>query len=681
MANIYFVDPVDGDNANDGSKPDKAIKDLWSDNVDYGDKDDPSVFYIKRGTELVIPEDNDKDLPFGIIMSWPHSNDGKYWDNRPDAGKDKWDDDDSARANFYAENKSHISLPDDVNNNVSFKNIDLHFSDRSDDWFIQLKNSKLAFIDCDIQTGDGFNSRDKSFIMFRQKSSDTELDYTLNFIRTKINGEKLSLIGYYNNDDCLYKKTINVIDCEFDIYNFVWADGDYDAYYGDNYLNCSNSNIICGRYFWNMYGHRSYSNGSVWMNIDNCYIKSDIWAYIGNSDYTMYHFIVKTKQTKIISTSDKNGIIYNAVDSDDITHYLDIEFLDCVLEGERLVYYASSTDDLHFKANLANNEFKNMGCMFDFYRVYDAQKILITNNKYTNIGTIFYCHHGDWGGMKNATLVEDNIIIDNVFKGYSTGNYVKLTNSVVNNMVSENSNQDFISLLNCSVGPILGNANIEILNSELRQNGDAPIKEVNGYIENSIISNDDYDILGGSGKITLFKCSISGGINNVSQLNSSYKFYNCKLGDDHVSYSAKIYGLNAIVAAPYRINGSEFSLLLEKIISGRTFCGTDELFCLFDPDKPTLTTFFATSANISLEETKIAAVFNDKDGPKLEYMQISEDKDSDWDGLTDDYKFYKASIDLSDYDINEGETVKISYQFIHEKKAKFYLDTLIKQDS
>jgi len=686
MANIYYVDPANGDNANDGLSVDKPIKDLWSDNVDYGDKDNISIFYIKRGTELIIPEDTSKSLPFGIVMSWPHSNDGEYWDNRPDDGKD-WDDDDSSKANFAAENKSYISVDDEKI--VYFKNIDMHYPDRDTNPSFIIKNSIIGFIDCDISAGSWPEGRDYAFVRVNGTSNDTKLNKTIEITRTNISFDSGGTVMSYNGDDDVrsFTKRVNVVDSDINVYRFFCADSDYDAEYGTSVFNIVNSTIKTSNDTFRCYGDKNGSDraGTIYLKIKETeFISDSVFFKFGDSYYTMYLLDVNIENSSI--KTDKY-IFYTNADSSDIVNYLRINTINTKYKSTKSwIYHNNSTDDMHFRLNAIRNTFSNQDCVMDLNRLYVSEGITLINNKYENIGTILKERSHGSVAFDKVKMFESNLKVEHIVDGITLNSTYHLNNCVVNGYAFNNISNSNVVLKNCKVGQINSDSltSIRAINCEISQDDRSPITNGDIYLENCKINNDDYLLFDGALKVNgiIVDSNISGDVASSSSLAVFSKIYNTKISGETVSYRCEKEKVQIMTASPYRDGGSKFSLMLYKKKSGIYPAVIDELFTQYDSEKTTLTLYFATAAEININnyDIQVSISYKDKtDGYTFKDCNIEKDPDSEWDGLSDEVKYYKATIDISDADLDNGDKIAFIFTSVLDSISKYYIDAIIKK--
>jgi len=684
MANIYYVDPANGDNGNDGLSVDKPIKDLWSDNVDYGDKDNISIFYIKRGTELIIPEDTNKALPFGIVMSWPHSNDGEYWDNRPDDGKD-WDDDDSSKANFAAENKAYISIDD--KKMVYFKNIDMHYPDRDTNPSFVIKNSIIGFIDCDISAGSWPEGRDYAFVRVGGTSNDTKLNKTIEITRTNISFDSGgTVISYNNNDDVRsFIKRVNVVDSDINAYRFFCADSDYDAEYGTSVFSIINSTIKTSDDTFRHYGDRGGSDraGTMYLKIKNSEFNSDgVFFMFGDGGYTLYLLDVDIKDSSI--KTDKY-IFYTNANSSDITNYLRINTINTKYDSTKSwIYHNSSTDDMHFRLNAIRNTFSNQDCVMDLHMVYVSEGITLINNKYKNIGTILKERSHSSATFDKVKMFESNLDVEHIVDGVTKNSTYYLNNCIASGYAFNNISNSDVVLKNCKVGQINSDSftSIKAINCEISQDDGSPIANGDVYLENCKINNDDYPLFDNASKVNgiIIDSNISGDIAPSSLVNVFSKFYNTKISGETISYRCEKEKVQIITASPYRSGGSKFSLMLHKKNSGIYPAVMDELFTQYDSKKTTLTLYFATAAEINIDnyDIQVGISYKDKtDGYTFKDCNIEEDPYSEWDGLSDEVKYYKATVDISDADLDNGDKITFVFTSVLDSISKYYADAII----
>jgi len=676
MANIYYVDPVNGSNDNDGLSTDAPLLDLWSENIDYGDNLDPSIFYIKRGTELVIPEDTDKTIQYAIVMSWPSSRDGEYYDNRPSDGTD-WDDDDSPRANFKALNGSSITLPDTENNILVFKNIDLHFDDRDTDSFVILYNSKIGFHDCDINLPSWPSARDSSFILFKQATSDYIINDNVEVIRNNIYMGGGSFIGYYADDDLLYEKNITIDSSSItNCYRFIYADSNDNAGYKNTTLNIDNSNLELSNWFITLYGDNNSGDyaGRLYANIYNSSILASGGIYTGSTGYfTISVLELSIKNTRIALT-DTSAAIVKTDHSGAVANYSNIEIYDSYINCKRLIYSTQANNyNATYSVTVSSTELVNMDYVFDFYRV-KVDGITMSNNKYTNVLYVFYTHDNNYP-FKNVIFNETDVILKKIGINLVTESNIRVSNSIINDVAFNYITHSNVVFTNCDTGPILGETHIEAYNTKFREVLSSPLSPTSlGYFENCIFINDDYPTISNS---TFYNCEFTGAIDDVLNNNVSCTIYSSKIGTETVKFIKKDYGYDSYMAAPYRINGSEFSLVLDKKTNDFIPVENRNLFCYFDQTKPLLYLYFALPAALDYTKVKAQVLFKDIDGYKAAKMKIYVDPNSQWDGLTDDYSYYYAFINLSGYEIDNESKINFIITFPYDSIFKTYIDTLI----
>ena len=679
MANIYYVDPVKGSNDNDGSAPDKALVSPFKDGLDYGSYDDPAIFYFKRGTTFTVPKQAVTTTM--ILMSWPSSNDGEYWDNRPDGGKD-WDDDDSARAIVHFNTDSYFDLQDDDSDIISFRNITLLNDDnKSNQPCINMKNSTAEFIDIKMS-----GELKHHVVYLRKVTSNVELPYTVKVVNSDI-ASKNQHDDFYNlADSSTYKFTKNILiqNSKFSGFSRVIAN-DRSSGWQTFWTNIQfiNSTVDDCDYFAYFLDDACYGNpngGVVNLLLQDSNIHTNSYCIRTGGEYddrqVPSSLTINIKNTHM-TADNNNPIFYFEADSDDCTHYTTINAVNSVFDGNNLIQKDDSANDGYFNYKFINNEFKNMNSVFYFRGSPHIKEFQLKNNKYTSCKGLIKTNT-DNNLVKNLFVIESYVNLDYIISGNWNEGIISLSHSKINGNIVDYQNSILnMSLYDVECSNIITNGKIEANVCNIHQNGKFPVQAGYALVKNSKIDSPDYEIQTINTINTIFdKCDINSKFTLPTGYIGEMLILNSKVNDEDVPYTKLLPSQLRTVAAPHRVNGASYSLMIDNTNEMKD-TGLNELEIPYDDAHTKVVVYFAALQNVlsGNYENEINVSFW-KDNSIVSVPMTITTSDEDWDGLPDGYNKFEAGVDLGDQGLSKGDIVRtmISFSQINPEHFKIFID-------
>ena len=258
---IFYVDPINGNNDNDGLSPDKSWKDISLVlTEEQSSKDDICKIYIRRGTVQELTEAIDWSAnPNRVIVGWPV--DGEYgYKDRPQAGIDAgWDNDkkkdedgndtDEVADRGLIKFKSTVNLSTNNEFALGFYNLQLSTDNSGVDGVFTMTNGNVTFDSCDIdfvlnsKTKKIFklvridnteinpvvffnnNNIDYNGYMFETVQDWSEVSFTFSVLNNVISDHDSGNIFFYFHYDAIRKQTLNIANNKIEI-NGMFVDSE-----------------------------------------------------------------------------------------------------------------------------------------------------------------------------------------------------------------------------------------------------------------------------------------------------------------------------------------------------------------------------------------------------------------------------------------------------------------------
>ena len=663
---IFYVDPANGSNDNDGSAPDKA----WADvtpalSADDSTADAPALIYVRRNTTQDISGD-DIDWtanPNRIIIGWP--NEGEpYYDVRPTAGSDAgWDDDDTTKPKMSFANA--INARSTTPSVVGFYNVTVETSDDGTDYFFEYSIGNITIENCEINHQR--NDDNDSFISFH-RIDDTAGETTLTVKNSKLTQDGL-LFG------C--KDDVNWPEVTF---NFISENNEYigtDGGYAIWYWRASKTPHNITMKFDNINTKRRVLH----FDEDN-YNYAEINLYVekvsSTSSYEFIYFRSRYKLTaefidsyfKINSTSMIAAVHYSDVGYD---YKTDVTFKNCEFNCYNDVLYVANnySGDRNSAVGDIILEDCNINCgrAVVFYssdvNIY-TQKFIINNCSIVASELIYSAYQK--GSLSNYTFIN---IKNSSFKDYLINQvrniFVIARNSTFHYLGNNNdtSSKNIYSLFDCTIE---GSNHVDIIT----MNGGS----VSGNYPYALIDATNVN----AGLSTQMNATIRNSKTSAlpSYVDGKIELFSCVSNDDPMPY-AKIAHNNTIKASNIlRVNGSDGSLSLSS--NGQIEGFSVERLSFTKPANKSKITIYLASQNSCPELydyiTSISYIADNNGYTYNSNISTIEESTEEWSGLYDGYKSYKVTFDMPvhDTDIDIQLVIQAFPKTVYGISSPIYID-------
>jgi len=640
MANIFFVDPVNGSNDNDGTTPDKAWASPFVElTADQSSVDSPALIYMRRNTEAKISGDT-IDLtanPNRIIIGWPQEGE-PYYSERPTAGTDAgWDDDDNTKAKITLENS--INMKTTSENVFKMFNINFETSDDGTDYAIMFSISDIEINNCVInhqRNGDG-----DSFISFHR------IDETSGTTNLKVTDSKITFDGmlFGCKDDVTWSEVT---------FNFTSERNEYsgtDQGYAIWYWRASATN------------HNIYTNGdSINIKTRVFYFDEDNYNYAKLnlnvekiSSISLYEFLYFRSRYKLTAKFTDSYIKSNSTSLIAAVHYsdvgydykTDVSFINCKLEAKNDVLYVTN--------NYTNGANSAVGDIFFDSCDINCGRSVIYYDSDINIYTQKFI-------INNCSIVASNLVYSNYQHGsLSQYTFINIKNSSLKDYVIHQVRNIFLIARN-STFHLLGN-NTDASSKNIYSLFDCTIEGSN-HFDNIIINGGNvsgdypYSTIDASNVTASLSTKMNATIRNSktsalpSYVDGKIELFSCLSNDDPMPY-AKITNNNTVKASNIiRVNGSNGSISLSSN-NGIEGFSLERLSFVKPANKSKLTIYLAsqnTSPELYEYIASISYIIDDNGYTYNSNITNVEQSSEEWSGLYEGYKSYKITFDMPTHD-------------------------------
>lgn len=688
---IYFVDPVGGDNANDGLTTATALADIFK-VMDVTNHVDASEFWVRRGTEIVFSET--KLMPFAQVFGWPNEGDFGY-DTRPEDGRASWDADVIDSAVIKATGDFYIDVKG-ADADIKFCNIKFLDEGIGALQYIQASYGNLVFENCDISWSRTGDRRHSGFCQV-SKSGDEPTSYEIEvlFNNCNISSDTETSVIFIDPSYANYTKRFIFRDTIANLYILAnFEDGGGDQYLGSCYLDIIDSEITVdftvfkhlayggasyGYYYVDFLRSKFYSQRSVLEGTDantNNYDSLSIWN-------------IKSEAC----TYNVSGYLFEISPASTAPSYIPqltgFYFVDNIVEyGASVLYfypkysYANNRPQIAGPTYFKGNYFDLTSSVIKVYKnasyIYWNSTISFINNEYANVTSLFYTNAALTGSVQKLTVVEENMSLSSDLQNTTMlKTEIMLTSCNINGKLGA-FNKGRATLLLSNIHGIDASIDLDMRYSTIT--GNPAIQQVtSALIKNSIIESPTVPINSISGSATFIDCEIT---NDFSQpIVGNVQAYNCVVNGVTNAYTSNKEGQLRNVSGVYRQGGSNGSVVTDGELGVDMSILFDNLSGIIEAGKSAATIYFVTPNDIIGDDIQASVkVTLEIDGvPSYRNLTIEEDTESTWDGLVADMHKYKATLDLSEINYTADTAYTFYVVFFLEigksKQVYFDLDT------
>jgi len=651
MANkIFYVDPANGSNDNDGSAPDKA----WADvtpalSTDDSTADAPALIYVRRSGDQTFADDVDWSAnPNRIIIGWPNEGD-PYYDVRPQDGQDAGWDEGVVDLPKITINKG-VDAKNTTASILGFYNLNIETSDDGTDLAIQYSIGDVSIENCIIN-----HQRDDdsdSFISFHR------IDDTNGIASLTVKNSNISFDGM-------------LFGCRDDV---TWTEVDFNFNSENNSYEATDNGYAI--WYWRASGTTQNINSDndkvsahdknsrfVYENGDNNNL-AVVTITINNMDFDGSYFIygkqrykltLKIDNSNVIANKDDGIIVWIHNDNLGIDYKTDLYINNSYLNGNRVLYINnnrynsdnSSVGDIEIN----NCEIEVINEVIRFYsdiNIY-SEKLTINNNK-INATSIISSNY-DNESFKNTYInIYDSVLSDNVcyhVKNYSlfakNSSFSQLSNSSYPDGVNQ------INLVNCKV------TNGSYQNDLIQANG----CEISGEFRYGKLEFYDCKVTLDSSMNAVFKnCTTS---DFPATINKEMEFFSCVVNDNPIPYAKLTKSFRIEPSNVVRVNGNNGSLKVQNATGLYSF-NINRLKFVKLANKTKAVLYLASQGDTGslFNYTLILNYTIDKEA----YVYVSPTtaitaSTEEWSGLYDGYKSYKLEFDVPKHDTDINLEVEL----------------------
>ncbi len=682
---VYFVDPTNGSNDNDGLTPGAALADIFKD-VGAGAEDIPT-FWIKRGETIVIAEA--KVLNYGNVYAWPKS-DATIFASRPQEGIDAgWDGDLVADPIIQTHSSSIVNINVSVLDLSNLHFIGVEFSLIDAGTLFQLQSARIIMDNCSF-TGGTTSVYVFGYVAGSSAKQDENGIVELNNCSLLISDwESTSSAMFYftPNVDLNYKHEIFINNSTFNgIGTFIYAITNSHTRYLKAFIE--NSNIRASAFFSRTSNDGGTKAQYVYLTINNTdvYSVEDNFEIGYSTTYCLRTFHLTTNNSHFVSgghTLDE----YHSQNSNSCYSVLDV-----ICQG-------SSFQSLGFFRNYAYNKvrvnnldirgctFRNMENVFYFYGLYSVTKFNFVNNILDEVGMVVNCS----SNTSYAARCKFNISL----KGQSVatslinvcdGGYIYIEDCNIGKELCQSNTANLnIVAVNSNFDAIRGNYHHVSLRSCRLESPTTPaLPDCTGASYDSQIISEYHPLLGPKSNFLFNRCNITTPKIIIPERENVAKMVDCVFNGVPTPLKEVNGVIKKEITPIYRVGGSPFSLSLTTIaIDSQTRTVAGDVYCAHNIAKPTVSIYMnsvfdiATTNVVTLKASFIA------DGLlKVVDMDIVVDPSSQWDGVQASNTPYYATINLSTYNIASGSkvTMLISMSNAGGETTSLNIDTKLGQE-
>jgi len=666
MANIFYVDPENGSNDNDGTSPDNA----WASpfvalSSDQSTADDPALIFVRRNTETVISGD-DIDLtanPNRIIIGWPQEGD-PYYDLRPSAGSDAgWDDDDAVLSKITINNT--INMATSTASQFKMFNLEIETSDDNIDYCLKYSIGDIEINNCVINHQR--NDDSDSFLSFHR------IDATTGQTTLKVINSKLTFDGMLFG--C--KDDVNWSEVKFSFISqnneYIGVDNGYAILYWrasyttfDIYMSNDTINIKTRVLYFN---EDNRNLAQITLNVDNVTsISGYEYIYFRDRYKLTAHFkdsFIKVTNASIIYTGHYQSVGYD--------YKTDAEFTNCKLEASNDVLYFTNTYSSSYGTAVGDIIINSCDINCGRAVVYYASNVNIYTQKFI---------------VNNCSIVADALVYSSNQKGsLSEYTFINIKNSSFSQYVITRVRDIFLIARNSTLGVLESNSDTSSYNTyslfDCTINGSNHVSSIT--INGGNISGDyPYAHIDATNVTASLSQNMTGTFRNSktsalpSKTRGKIELFSCVANDTPMPY-AKISYSNVIKASNIiRVNGSEGSISLgtNNSVQGISL---ERLSFIKPANKSTLIIYLACQNTFpeAFEYISSISYIIDDDGYTYSSNVANvEPSSEEWSGLYEGYKSYKVSFDMPihDTDVEIYLTLQAFPKNIQAVPSEIYVD-------
>jgi len=645
---IFYVDPINGSNDNDGLSPDKAWKDIsLTLTEEQSSKDDICKIYIRRGTVQELTEAIDWSAnPNRTIVGWPV--DGEYgYKDRPQAGIDAgWDNDkkkdedgndtDEVADRGLIKFKSTVNLSTNNEFALGFYNLQLSTDNSGVDGVFTMTNGNVTFDSCDIdfvlnsKTKVIFklvridnteinpvvffnnNNIDYNGYMFKTMQDWSEVSFTFSILNNIISDHDSHNVFFYSYYDAIRKQTLNITNNKIEINGIFVRSEDKETTIE---INLKNNKILLKN---NKFFYSRLAN-NLMVNSENNVIDSKYSYFI---EFNMYSNDSENKKVYINSIKDKINMYGHS--------YL-------------LVTDKNTNKEIYLKTfNMIDVEMDNCDYIVNGPNCLSADGAIffVKSNK-------LECNHIVNTNIENGIIILEDSRID----GYMVNKFRQSKISAKNckiNRIENNSGaigSEFV-LSNCEVGGSSGYEKIVF-------NG----CKVSGNYPNATVEVSNKSELVGNIQIhtgTIKNCTAEK--MPTATKNKPIEIFDCQIDDLPVPYTKITNKDTYKISNINRENGYDATVEINNVDGLSTIFNLDNIKVSKPANKQKIKMFFASQyKTLHNYEFYIDLIYtkDDKEMHATTQSDVFLLSDEKWNGLYEDYNAYETTIQVPDETITE----------------------------
>lgn len=697
MATIYYVDPANGDNINDGLTPGTAFADIFAING-AGSFDDVPEYWIRRSGDTDIIES--KTFTYGHVYPWPLASDSNFSD-RPQEGVDAgWDSDSGdSRHTININNPGYGNIV--VNSvdfgEVKFFNIDFVRTDAAISSLLDVKSNIVNIENCTI-TSENSDLHILRLLPATSTKNDGNGEYSI--IDTKyriLDEDKRGSSAMYvsGNSHFNYVHNLTVRGCDMAYFlTFLHAihTSGYKYNFGTTNLDISDSTIRCHANLARVWAYQRQTI-MLYAKLDGAevYCGSDAFRLSEGSYGHCTDASFDIVNSKIFSAS---AIFKNHNDNNNgSSYYPNISHLKCS-DSEftaKYFWYSYAYDGLRlYNVDIHGCTFRSMETVFYFYSLRYSSSFKLHGNIYDEVRDIIWVANSDGYTLGGKHFKPDISIVGQSIYGYvlnnAGGGQIYLEGSNVGRYVTGSDCENVkVVAVNSSVDSISGsNILVDLMSCKVETTIEKAFSGTYGKVVSSEIVSEVYSFLDDCGLMIFDECNIST-TGLIPPLDGApYKLVRCRENGIKVPYREESTIFTKEISPIYRINGSPHSLSIsvgsDGDVAGRSL--VSDIYVSHNPAKPIISAYMTSFFDLTNTEI-ISAKFSYIENGVLKVVNcvVTEDIESQWDGIQVGERKYKSSVDLSGLNIIGESKIKLIMSLSSAKGAvSLNVDTKLNQE-
>ncbi len=666
---VYFIDLINGDDANDGLTAALPKKDIFL--LSGVSNLDTNTIWVRRGSYTFLEI---KTINFAHIVFWPEEGQYMYNDRPAEGTAEGWDADvdesifDIAgyRVTLTGSNAQLFTIANTKILADTTANVGLFYVNGGT---FNIESCIIESGRTGVDTGSIFNIVYSGYVYFNFNNSNITISSAFCGMPT---GEDMNRYWEINIDNCtivswgiVRKYTTlssdygNTMMCTINNSDITASDSilsstGYSRFDGEYRITINSSTVRTRSLAREAVSAGSRSSPNISLKIDDCTI-------------TTTHELLRWHAATSVSYPHPN--VYPTI----ITN--------STISCTSLYYHylgSSSASD-----NRYDTTFTVIGCnltisgrAFDFAYTQYVYGIIFYNNNILLLGGDFiYSAYRFYG--TSIINISEAVIGGHLFYG-GGGIRAKLNNLVINGYLTTSvSGNGIIYANNCSATAVHGSDVHELVNCSIGpNNGGNSLSNLKASVfKNCNIDSSGIPMLvSKNSDVTMIDCTINADIEN-SEDESSITIFNSEVNNINTPFIAKELNVLKKISSIFRVGGSDGSLEISSKLSDFSSCIIDEVRGVPSVGSNTVSAYILYSGSFDLAKERISSTISYTDTSDFVNFfacEVTEDLSSSWDSVLPEYSKIKISADfklLAEAVLEKGVVFTIS-AFFYENEAK-----------